>query len=100
LQRGLVVAGAAIGAALLFPVRSLGPKPGNAFLRTAWAKRPRLVTADGAVVRADEVPLDGLLTVFPEGRPHSSDGQALLVRVPPDQLQLSPDRMGWTARSR
>jgi len=96
LRRGLVVAGAAIGAALLFPIRSLGPKPGNAFLRTSWAKRPRLVTVDGAVVRADEVPLDGLLTVFPEGDPGSSDGQALLVRVPPNQLQLSPERMGWT----
>lgn len=96
LRRGLAVAGAAIGAALLFPVRSLGPKPGRALLRTSWATKPRVITLDGALVRADDVPLDSLLTAFPEGEPGSSDGQVVMVRVPAGQLRLSPERMGWT----
>ncbi len=96
LRRCVLLAGAAIGAALLFPIRSLGPKPGGALLRTAWAAKRRVVTLDGAVVRADQVPLDGLLTVFPEGDPGSADGQAVMVRVPATQLRLSPERMAWT----
>jgi ubiquinol-cytochrome c reductase iron-sulfur subunit len=96
LRRTLLLAGAAIGAALVFPVRSLGPKPGRALLRTSWDRRPRVVTLDGMPVRADQVPVDGLLTVFPEGEPGSADGQAVMMRVPADQLRLSQERLGWT----
>ena len=61
---------AAIGAAALFPLRSLGPKPGGSLLHTAWASRSCGSSPSTAtVVRADDVPLDGLLTVFPEGDP-------------------------------
>jgi ubiquinol-cytochrome c reductase iron-sulfur subunit len=96
LRRTLVLAGAGIGAALLFPLRSLGPKPGRELLRTPWAPGVRVVTLDGTPVRAEQVPLDGLLTVFPESAPGSADGQTVMVRVPPDQLHLSPERTGWT----
>ena len=96
LRRTLLLAGAAIGAALVFPIRSLGPKPGSALLRTPWDQRPRVVTLDGVPVRADDVPLDGLLTVFPEGEPGSPDGQAVMMRVPADQLRLTQERLGWT----
>ena len=96
LRRTLVVAGATIGAAALFPIRSLGPKPGRALLQTPWATRPRVVTLDGTPVRVTDVPLDGLLTVFPEGAAGSADGQTVLMRVPADELQLSPERRAWT----
>jgi ubiquinol-cytochrome c reductase iron-sulfur subunit len=96
LRRTLLLAGTAIGAALLFPIRSLGPKPGRTLLRTAWAPGVRVVTLDGTPVRSTTVPTDGLLTVFPEGDAGSADGQAVMMRVPPDLLQLPDGREAWT----
>ena len=43
----------------------------------------RAVTEDGRPVRAHDVPLDGLVTVFPAGHPDSADGQVVLMRVDP-----------------
>src|SRR5207248_775989 len=83
LIRTLVVAAGGLGVAAVFPIRSLGPSPGRALLETPWRDGLRLVTDTGRLVRASEVPLGGLVTVFPEGHPGSADGQAVLVRVEP-----------------
>lgn len=96
LRRTLVLAGGAIAAALLFPIRSLGPKPGRALLRTPWAPGVRAVTLDGTPVRTADVLEGGLLTVFPDGAPGSADGQAVMTRVAPEQLQLPDERRSWT----
>ena len=95
LRRSLVTAVAALGVAALFPLRSLGPRPGRSLLRTAWRGGTRVVTLDGEPVRADAVPLGGLLTVFPEGDTGSADAQAVVVRVEPRLLRLPPDRASW-----
>ncbi len=95
LRRTVIVAGGAIAAAALFPLRSLGPKPGKALLRTPWQPDVRVTTLDGQVVRLSDVPLGGLLTVFPEGSPGSADGQAVMVRVEPGMLQLPGGRATW-----
>jgi ubiquinol-cytochrome c reductase iron-sulfur subunit len=42
------------------------------------------------------VPLDGLVTVFPEGHHDSADGQAVLVRVRREQLHPAPGRETWS----
>ena len=78
----------ALGVAFLFPIRSLGPSPGNTLGRTPWRKGLRAVTDDGRPVRASEVPVDGLVTIFPQGHPGSADGQVVLMRVDPDALDL------------
>jgi ubiquinol-cytochrome c reductase iron-sulfur subunit len=96
LVRLLVLAGAAVGASLVIPLRSLGPGPNASFLRTSWRDRKRAITGDGELVRAEDVPLDGLVTMFPEGEPGSADGQAVLIRVPKDQLTPIPGRESWT----
>jgi len=88
-------AAGAMAAAAVFPIRSLGPNPGRALEKTPWRRGLRLVTEDGQPVRASEVPLDGLVTVFPEGHPGSADGQAVLVRVPPDLMRMPADRASW-----
>jgi ubiquinol-cytochrome c reductase iron-sulfur subunit len=97
LFRLLVLAGAAVGASLAIPLRSLGPGPNRSFLRTAWRDGKRAVTGDGALVSAADVPLDGLVTMFPEGEPGSADGQAVLIRVAPDQIVPIAGRESWTA---
>jgi ubiquinol-cytochrome c reductase iron-sulfur subunit len=92
---GLLGALGALGVALLFPIRSLGPNPGSTLLRTPWRRGTRAITEDGRAVRASEVPLDGLVTIFPEGHPDSADGQVVLLRVRPERLHLPPDRADW-----
>ncbi|HMC68084.1 MAG TPA: hypothetical protein VKJ07_02920, partial [Mycobacteriales bacterium] len=96
LVRLLVLAAGTVGAALLIPLRSLGPRPSTSALRTNWKGGERAVTSDGALIRADEVPLDGLVTVFPEGDAGSADGQAVLLRVRSEQLQPVDGRESWT----
>ena len=86
----------AFGLALLFPVRSLGPAPSDAELdNTPWEAGKSLVNADGTAVRADAVPLDGLVTVFPEGAVNSESAQAVLVRVDPGLIRALPGRQDW-----
>jgi ubiquinol-cytochrome c reductase iron-sulfur subunit len=92
---GLLGALGALGVALVFPIRSLGPNPGSTLLRTPWRRGVRAITEDGRAVRAAEVPLDGLVTIFPDGHPNSADGQVVLMRVRPERLQLPPDRADW-----
>jgi ubiquinol-cytochrome c reductase iron-sulfur subunit len=96
LTGSLLAALGAIGAAAVFPIRSLGPSPGRSLERTSWRRGSRLVTEDGAVVAAKDVPLDGLLTVFPEGSRGSADGQTVLVRVRPELLHPAPGREDWS----
>jgi len=96
LTGSLLAALGAIGAALVFPIRSLGPSPGRSLERTTWRRGSRLVTEDGAVVAAEDVPLNGLLTVFPEGSRGSADAQTVLVRVRPELLHPAPGREDWS----
>jgi ubiquinol-cytochrome c reductase iron-sulfur subunit len=96
LTGSLLAALGAIGAALVFPIRSLGPSPGNSLDRTPWRRGARLVTQDGAAIRAGDVPLDSLLTVFPEGAAGSADGQTVLVRVRPELLHPPRERADWS----
>ena len=90
---GLAVGG--LGVAALFPIRSLGPNPGRDLSHTPWHDGARLVTDDGRLVRANDVPPEGLVTVFPEGDPGSADGQAVLIRVAPGLLVPKPGREDW-----
>lgn len=96
LRRSAIVAGGALVVGLVEPVRSLGPTPGKAPLRTAWANGVRVVTPDGVAVRTADVPLDGLLTVFPEGHTEDADAQVVLMRVRPEALHLPAGREAWT----
>ncbi len=91
----LLGAFAGLGAALLIPVLSLGPAPGRSLFVTAWKKGSRVVGLDGKPVQAGELPIDGVLTVFPEGAAGDAMAQTLLIRVPPDLLRLPADRMAW-----
>ena len=96
LVRTLVFAAGGLGVAAVFPIRSLGPKPGNKLLRTPWRNGLRLVTEDGRPVLATDVPLGGLVTVFPEGHAGSADGQAVLMRTEPGIIVALPGREDWT----
>jgi quinol---cytochrome c reductase iron-sulfur subunit len=89
---------AAFGAALLFPIRSLGPRPGSGLKRTAYASGGRrVVTEDGNPVRATDLAFGGVVTVWPEGHVDDADAQTLLIRTHPYQEFRPRDgREDWT----
>jgi ubiquinol-cytochrome c reductase iron-sulfur subunit len=85
-RRGLLVrlgvgALGALGIAALFPLRSLGPRPGRGLKQTPWTAGTRLVEETNRPVRPGDVSLGGLLTVFPEDRVDAADAPALLIRT-------------------
>ncbi len=97
LRRFLIGSVAAMGAAFLLPLRSLGPRPSDRELDSSpWKAGTRVVTENGAVVHVDDVPAGGLVTIFPEGAVDSETGEAVLMRVEPDLLRPLPGRESWT----
>ncbi len=92
LTRLLIGAAGALGLAALFPIRSLGEAPGDTPFFTKWRAGSTLVDVEGNVVTRDTLTVDSFTTVFPEDAVGSADSQAVLVRVPPDLLQLSAER--------
>lgn len=91
-------AAAAFGAALVFPIRSLGPRPGKGLKHTAYSGGGvRLVTAEGQPVTVGDLPLDGVVTVWPEGHSRDGDAPTLLIRTRPEQrFRPREGREGWT----
>ena len=95
LGRMLGLAAGSLGLAALFPIRSLGSAPGDDLFHTEWRNGMRLVTSDGIPVRLDALETGGILTVYPAVEPGSADGQAVLLKVDPNELELG-DRESWT----
>jgi ubiquinol-cytochrome c reductase iron-sulfur subunit len=89
---------AALGVAILFPIRSLGPRPGRGLKQTPYRRAPiRVVQEDGEPVRPDDLPVDGVVTVWPEGHTDAADAPTLLIRYRDDQdFQPRPGREDWT----
>ena len=56
-----------------------------------------MVGIDGLPVDIDDLPIDGVLTVFPEGAVGSADSQTLLIHVADELLQLPPEPHGLGA---
>ncbi|MDP8961700.1 MAG: Rieske (2Fe-2S) protein [Actinomycetota bacterium] len=83
LAKALGAALAALGIATLFPIRSLGARPGRSLFVTEWRRGRRLVTEAGRPIRPHEVAVGTVLTVFPDGHIGSADSQTLLIRLPP-----------------
>ena len=84
-----------IGVALILPFRSLGPRPSGALRHTPWRAGRRLVTKDGRPVRPDDLDVNGLLTVFPDGDQSPGDAQTVLIRLPPGLNRPRPGRADW-----
>jgi ubiquinol-cytochrome c reductase iron-sulfur subunit len=86
---------AALGVALVFPIRSLGPRPGKGFKSTPYRRGVRLVTEEGRLIRAEDISVDGVVTAFPEGHTEAADAPTLLIR-PNRPVQPRPGREDWT----
>lgn len=91
--------GAAIGAlgiAAIFPVRSLGTRPGDDLVSTAWRDGVHVIASDGQRVRADRVAVGEILTVYPETAPEAADAVTLLIGLPNELDRPFPGREDWS----
>jgi ubiquinol-cytochrome c reductase iron-sulfur subunit len=95
LIRALAGTMAGLAAALAIPVFSLGPAPGRALFETAWRQGGRLAAAGSDPVRPDDLPIGGVLTVFPNGDDTDPNSATLLIRVEPELLKLPGERAAW-----
>jgi len=88
----------AFGVALLFPIRSLGPRPGKGLKTTPYTNSPiRVVTQDGKPVTPNDLSVDGVITVWPEGYVDAPDAPTLLIHYREDQnFTPRPGRGDWT----
>lgn len=91
----LALAATSLGAAALFPLRSLmqprGEHPARQLGRTVWRTGPiRLVDAEKRPVRIDDVTDETMITVFPEGHTEGGDVPAFVVRIAPSRFMSPP----------
>jgi ubiquinol-cytochrome c reductase iron-sulfur subunit len=89
---------AALGVALLFPIRSLGPRPGRGFKQTAYRGGDiRVVDENGTPVQPRDLPVDGFITVWPDGHTDDADASTLLIHFRSDQdFRPEAGREDWT----
>lgn len=95
----LKLLGGAVGAlavAALFPIRSLGPRPGRGLFNTGFGNGTRLMTVHGEPVRPEDISLDSVVTVWPEGHVGEPDSPTLLVRVESSEMFRGRARKQWT----
>ena len=86
--------------AALFPLRSLGPRPGRGLKQTPYrAGDLRLVTEDGEPIRPEDLAPGALLTVFPAGAIRDAQAPTLLLRLDEEGQERFEPREGredWT----
>jgi ubiquinol-cytochrome c reductase iron-sulfur subunit len=99
---GLLGAGGMLGLAALAPAVSFGPlfRVGD-FLTTPWRRGKRLVDEHGRPYRAADIEEKNFYLAFPERATGDEREQMaaslVLIRLPPDQLQLPSDLEGYDA---
>ncbi len=78
----LAASGAVFSVVALFPlIRSLGPLPKNTFYTTKWRKGSYISTIDGRRLKATDLEVGTLATVFPENDLGGALSQTVLIRV-------------------
>ena len=93
-----------IGLSPLVLLRDLGPLPGDDLSKTSWQAGSRLVTDPGdRPIRPEDLEVGAVAQVLPELRGkekrHLDDiakDAVLLIRIRPEEFQLSPERLSWT----
>lgn len=98
LRNALIGAAGIFGLSLLAPIPSLGPAPGGALSSTDWRRGVRLVTTEGAPIRAQEVAAGGVATVWPEGSINNEISAVVLVRVGGAQFR-EPTNLEWVVNN-
>lgn len=89
----LAAVGAALGAAAVMPLASLGPKVGDKVYETPWSAGKKLVDDQGSPISLDSLAPGEFITGFPQGESKEDLGSPLIVvRLKPEELELPADR--------
>jgi len=95
----LSAAGGVFGLASLFPLASLGERPGTKLEHTSWGNGIRVVDRFGTPVKLGQLSVNGVMTVFPEGSIGDdvamATGQTMLINVGNADFQVDPFH-NWT----
>ena len=86
LGRAFGAAAGVTGISALFTLRSIGDDPRPEILETPWREGVRAVDAEGSPIRPGDLATNGWITAFPEGHLDAADAQAILIRVPEENL--------------
>jgi ubiquinol-cytochrome c reductase iron-sulfur subunit len=89
----LAAVGAALGAAAVMPIASLGPRVGEKVYETPWSAGKKVVDETGKPITLDTLSPGEFITAFPAGESKEDIGSALvLVRLETSELELPADR--------
>ena len=89
-------AGAAMGAAIVVPLASLGPAVDDRLRESPWADGVPLVDENGVAVPASHLETGSFLNAFAKDADRERlASSVVVVRVDPDDLSLPPDRSDW-----
>jgi ubiquinol-cytochrome c reductase iron-sulfur subunit len=95
---GAAATGTALSAALVLPVASLGPKPGDQIGASPWRRGTSVLDEEGVHLAPTDIALGGFVTGYPEGSDRRELGSPIvLVKLRPDELDLPADRTDWDA---
>lgn len=85
-----------LGAALAFPVLSIGSKVGDAIVDTPWEPGVRIVDHLGNPISIDDIAVGSFLPGFPEGADKRDLGSPLvIVRITPEEVDLPAEKASW-----
>ena len=93
---GAAATGTALTGALVVPVASLGPKPGDRIGSSPWRAGTRVVDEKGGPLSPADVEIGTFVTGFPEGAdPRELGAPVVLVRLDQSDLDLPAERSDW-----
>jgi ubiquinol-cytochrome c reductase iron-sulfur subunit len=95
LLKVLLPVGGVFGLAAFFPLASLGPRPHTALYSSGWTTGSHLVTEDGRRLKPSDLQVNGILTVFPEGRMSDPQSATVLINLGNAPFVVAKGREGW-----
>ncbi len=104
IKRSLGLSLGLIGLSPLVLLRDLGPLPKKSLEETSWKRGTRLVTDPGdRPIKPSDLEVGAVAQVLPALRPgeertlnNIGKDAVLLIRIRPEEFQLSPERLSWT----
>lgn len=104
IKRSLGLSLGLLGLAPLVALRDLGPLPKKSLEQTSWRTGTRLVTDPGdRPIRPSDLEVGAVAQILPALLPgeertlnNIAKDAVLLIRVRPEEFQLSPERLSWT----
>ena len=94
-KKVLVPVGGIFGISLIWPLASLGGRPGRSLYHTDWYPGALLVDQDNRPVSVSDVMVGGILTVFPQDHTDSANAPSVLINIGGQPMQARKGQAGF-----